>query len=40
MSETDENVNGVMDCSFANPEVTVCEVANMLGISFGSVQEI
>jgi hypothetical protein len=37
MSKTDRNMSSVRELALANKRITVLEVANMLGISFGSV---
>jgi hypothetical protein len=39
-SKTDENVDKVKGLFHKNRRITICEVADMLGISFGSVQRI
>jgi hypothetical protein len=38
VGKTDESVYQVKECNLKNRRITICEVANMSGISFGSVQ--
>jgi hypothetical protein len=40
MSKADKNVDWVKELVHENSRITICEVANMLGISYGSVQSI
>ena len=40
MSKTDENIEAVKKMSFDNRRITIREVANDVGISFGSCQAI